>query len=520
MTDFWRQPVLSRFVRRAAQVNGRGKAFEVGGTSTTWSEFEAEVVAIARNLRDLGMTKGARIALASENSHHLLKAWFAGLYAGCSVVPVNTRLSASEIGACLADCEAEAMIISPDQSSRLTREATPDRVRLIIGTENAASMGLEYDLQSLRMRHSAAQLPPEASGDDVAGIFYTGGTTGGPKGVMLSHGNLVANTTNVIGSLGFNSGTKYLHAAPLFHILESAGLFGVTAAAGCHYFVPKFEAGMVADALWESGISAIALVPTMIASLLDKLDELNLSPRLETLFYGGTAMPSALLARLRTRLPHTKLIQGYGQTETSPTITLLLDQDHDPALSRSRSCGIAVPSVEVGLLGPDDEPVEAGAVGEICVRGATVMRGYWKKPVETGDALRNGWLRTGDAGYMDEDGYLFIVDRIKDFIKTGGENVFPTEVENAIYLHPDVLECVVFGVPSERWGEEVVAVVHLKLNSVTSDSALQAHLRGHLGGFKIPKTIEFAGAPLPKSGPGKILRKILKEEHQRKRLTT
>lgn len=519
MTDLLRQPALTRFVRRAAQVNARGKAIEVDGISTTWEQFQAEVIAIARNLVHLGLRSGERVALVSENSHHLFKAWFAGLFAGCTLVPVNTRLSVAEIAACLADCEASAMIISPEMAGNMSRDYAPECVKTIIAMDDAAAVGVEYDLQALRERACPAVLPIEPSGEDIAGIFYTGGTTGGPKGVMLTHGNLVANTMNVVGPLGFNNSTKYLHAAPLFHALETAGLFGVTAEAGTHHFVPKFEAAKVADILWKSEISTVALVPTMIASLVDKIEEAQLSPKIGTLFYGGASIPDALLARLRRTLPRTKLVQGYGQTETSPTVTLLLDKDHDPSLPQSRSCGISVPSVEVSLQSPTGEPVAAGDVGEICIRGATIMKGYWKKPAETAAALRDGWLRTGDAARMDENGYLYIVDRIKDFIKSGGENVFPTEVENAIYLHADVAECAVFGVPSERWGEEIIAVVRLRTSARLAEGDLQAHLRNHLGGFKIPKRIEFVTSPLPQSGPGKILRKVIKENYQNKSLT-
>lgn len=296
----------------------------------------------------------------------------------------------------------------------------------------------------------------------------------------------------------------------MFHVLETAGLFGVTAAAGCHYFVPRFEAASVAGTIAEQGISTVALVPTMIANLIEHLEQTEQTLGLGVIFYGGTAIPEALLKRVRAVLPSTKLIQGYGQTETSPTVTLLSDEDHRyPTL---RSCGIAVPSVEVSLRSSDGVALGQGEVGEICVRGPTVMKGYWKKQAETQAAFRDGWLRTGDAGRLDENGYLYIVDRLKDFIKTGGENVFPTEIENAIYLHPDIVECAVFGAPSDRWGEEIVAIVRLKGASSLSAKELREHLREHLGGFKIPKVIEFVAEALPQSGPGKILRNVVRQE--------
>ena len=298
-------------------------------------------------------------------------------------------------------------------------------------------------------------------GDSLAGLFYTGGTTGFSKGVMLSHANLMTSAMGCTATGEFvSAGGTYLHAAPMFHAADQAGGFGAALVGATHVIVPGFDPKVVLDAISVHGVTDTLLVPTMIQILVDHpdLSQYDLSSW-RNLAYGGSAIAEAVLERTKKNLPNVRLMQAYGMTELSPVTTLLRFEDHTGA--RIRSAGRAAPHSEVRILDADDEEVPRGTVGEICSYGGHVMLGYWNKPEETAAAIRNGWMHSGDGGYMDDDGFVYVVDRIKDMIVTGGENVYSAEVEQAVALHPAVAACAVIGIPSDEWGESVHAVVVL-----------------------------------------------------------
>ncbi len=363
---------------------------------------------------------------------------------------------------------------------------------------------------------AAAEPIPDAERgkDDVAGIFYTGGTTGQSKGVMLTHTNLISNAMTALLNMYEGLPWVYLHSAPMFHIADAQWMIGTTLTAGTHVFIPKFVPETMLKVIEDYRITHCGLVPTMVNMLLNvqNFEQYDVSS-LRGMNYGGSPMAPALIARTRKAFPACRLFQGYGQTETSPNVSMLLDKYHDPDgafADKIESAGQPMFTVEVKIVDGSDHELPLGEVGEIAARGPNIMKGYWNKPDETAYALRNGWMHTGDVGYMDQDGFLYIVDRIKDMIISGGENVYSVEVEAAIYQHPSVAMCAVIGIPDEKWGEAVHAVVVLrKGESLTRDELIQ-HCHQLIAGYKCPRSVEISHDPLPMTGAGKILKRALR----------
>jgi len=354
-------------------------------------------------------------------------------------------------------------------------------------------------------------------GQELAGIFYTGGTTGFPKGVMLTHANMV---TSALGALAsgefFTPGGRYLHAAPMFHLADIAGWVAQTLRGGTHVIVPMFEPVAVMKAIAAHRVTDVLLVPTMIQMLVDHpaVGEHDLSS-LNRLLYGASPIPEAVLDRAMKALPQVGFVQAYGMTELSPIATLLGPEDHGAAGREAgllRSAGRAAPHAEVRIVDAEGVEVPRGEVGEIVVRGGHVTPGYWNKPEETAAALRDGWMHTGDGGRMDAHGYVYIVDRIKDMIVSGGENVYSVEVENAVARHAAVAACAVIGVPDAEWGERVHAVVVCKPGAQATEAEIREHAKTLIAGYKAPRSVEFVEA-LPVSGAGKILKRELRKKY-------
>jgi long-chain acyl-CoA synthetase len=352
----------------------------------------------------------------------------------------------------------------------------------------------------------------EASESDLAGLFYTGGTTGAAKGVMLTHGNLIANALHFMACWPFTAETRWLVVAPMFHAAGTIGALATVWAGGRHVMLPAFDPGAVLDAIEREAVTATLVVPTMMTALAD---EQRRQPRdvssLRYLSHGSSPVATEVLRRTCEAFPQADLLHIYGATETSPILTLLPGEQRLIDTDRSRSCGQPAIGVDLQIVDPERRPLPSGEVGEVRVRGHNVTSGYWNKPRETEAALGEGWYLTGDLGYMDEEGYLFLVDRAKDMIVTGGENVYSTEVEEALFQHPAVREAAVFGIPDERWGEAVHAVV-VPATEV-SEAELLAHVRALIAGYKVPKRIELRTEPLPKSAAGKILKRELREPY-------
>ncbi|MFM8354710.1 MAG: AMP-binding protein, partial [Gammaproteobacteria bacterium] len=390
-----------------------------------------------------------------------------------------------------------------------------------MGMTDAAAIGVDRpaypDVLDYESALAAAIPVPDAhrSGEDLAALFYTGGTTGRSKGVMLSHNNFIANSMNALVNLGIRGDSVHLHVSPLFHVAGGSRVFTTTVAGGTHAMLARFEPEGFLRAIETHRVTITVVVPTMLNALLQypHFDRFDLSS-LKLLTYGASPMPEELLRRAMQRFSGVEFLQSYGMTELSPVATSLAPRYHvfeGPDAGRVRSAGQAVFNADVAVFDEADRPVPVGVVGEVCVRGPMVMQGYWQQPELTAEALRGGFMHTGDAGYLDADGFLFLVDRVKDMIITGGENVYSAGVENVIYSYPGVHECAVIGVPSEQWGEAVHAIVVPQVGVSIDPDRLLAHCRASLAGYECPKTLEIRAEELPKSGAGKILKTTLRQ---------
>jgi long-chain acyl-CoA synthetase len=334
---------------------------------------------------------------------------------------------------------------------------------------------------------------------------------------MLSHRNLVMNAANVIVAFGYDADSVYLHAGPMFHLADGASTLAITAVGGVHVFIPAFDPADFFTTVQREKVTHSLLVPTMINMLVNfpKISDYDLST-LQRITYGASPMPDALLRKAIATLPGVRFVHAYGMTEAAPLVTAL-DPRYStldgPYAGRSKSCGQAAPMVDVRIADPDDNEVPRGTVGEVQVRGANIMLGYWNKAELTAQALRGGWYHSGDGGYMDEEGFVYIVDRLKDMIITGGENVYSAEVENAIAVLDGVAEVAVIGIPDETWGEAVHAVVVPRTGrSVTPDQVI-AHCHALIAGYKCPRSVTIRNEPMPISGAGKILKVVLREPY-------
>jgi long-chain acyl-CoA synthetase len=483
-------------LRRAVAVAGDRPAV-VGADPLSYRELWARCRRLTGALAGLGLQRGDRVAVAAANSGAYLELYQTVPGAGYVLVPLNVRHTRAELAYALADSATTVIVTDLD----------PDLFAGVV--KQVITLPGQYEQL---LAGAAEQEPPDdITEDDLAGLFYTGGTTGAAKGVMLTHRNLLANAFHFMACWPFTPDTRWLVAAPMFHAAGTIGVLSMVWNAGSHVLLERFDPGVALDLIEEHRVTATLVVPTMMAALAD---EQGRHPRdvssLTHLSYGGAPSATETLRRAQAAFPAATLLHIYGATETSPIVTLLPDQGQVLDTPRARSCGQPAVGVEVELVDADGNPVPAGTVGEVCARGPNIMAGYWNKPDQTARALRDGWYRTGDLAYMDDDAYVFHVDRSKDMIVTGGENVYCSEVENALFQHPAVAEAADFGVPHPRWGEAVHAA--LVLRTEVDAEELQAHCRALIADYKVPKTFEFH-SELPKSGAGKILKRELRGPH-------
>jgi long-chain acyl-CoA synthetase len=477
---------------RAARYYSERTALASAGTRSTFRELNDRVARIAASLRRHGFKVGDRLAILLSNEPEYIELVYACAWLGVIVVPLNTRLSAIEIDHVLADANPRGLI-------RHSSLPTP-KVEL--------SWQLVLDKEPLDV-HSDCY--PDAIYDPhaILALIYTSGTTGRPKGVEIRHANILENVYHTNFWFPLEEGVVHLHAAPIFHIADFPFMFAAPAFGACQVTVPKFNPQTFCDAVQSERVTHTVLVPTMINMLTQfpDLKKYDLTS-LKHLGYGGSPMAPELVHRTRQVLPNVKLVQVYGLSEAG-FLTGLLDHEHTE--DKLTSCGRPCLGIDVQVVNQSGKEVETGQTGELVARGANIMRSYWNKPEETKFAFRNGFFRTGDIGYQDQNGYFYILDRLKDMIVTGGENVYSGEVEAVIYEHPAVREAAVFGIPDPKWGELVMACVVLKPGKALSADELIAFCRQSLANYKIPRRIEFSETELPKSGSGKILKKVLRE---------
>jgi long-chain acyl-CoA synthetase len=484
-------------LRRAERVAGDRAAITCGEHRLTYAETATRCRRLGGALSQLGLKRGDRVAVVGPNCHRYLELYQGVPGAGLIIVPLNARHVAAELRYALEDAGARVLFTAVDVPDL---PACIDHVFDLDG-------GYEALIEGTPERDFV-----ECDDDDVAGLFYTGGTTGQAKGVMLSHRNLVANANHYQAVWPFDSATRWLVAAPLFHAAGSLAVLVTVWQAGHHVVLGAFDPAAALDLIARHDVTHTLVVPTMLAAMSEEqLARPRDLPSLRGIAHGGSPIASETLRRANAAFPETELVHMYGATETAPIVTALRHEEQWLDDPRIRSCGQPVPGVEVELRDPFGAPVERGEIGEVLVRGANVMLGYWNKPTPTADVLHDGWYRTGDLGYLDERDYVYLVDRAKDMIVTGGENVYGTEVEEALYAHPAVFEAAVFAVPDERWGEAVYAVVVPR--TAVDPNALIAHCRGLIADYKVPKHVEVRTEPLPKSAAGKVLKRELRAPH-------
>ncbi|MFN0085928.1 MAG: long-chain-fatty-acid--CoA ligase [Blastocatellia bacterium] len=509
---------LNQVLRRALRYFPGKPATVFADQRRSYQELGDRVRALAAALRRQGLHPGDRVAIYLHNCPEFLEITYACFEIGAVIVPLNTRLAADELVFIINDAECSAfitgvMLLPTAASFRHRLQGIHTFISLEAAEGFLSYASLLDSFESTMLYWLSDAVSPD---EEIAGLFYTSGTTGMPKGVMLSHGNLWMNAMHTLGVRAPEQDGRFLYVAPMFHLATFPAVINNTLSGGAHVMMERFDLKLWMEIVERERVTSTVLVPTIINLLLNhpEIGAHDLSS-LKRITYGASPMPLELLRRAMRSFPGVEFSQGYGQTESSPLLTVLLPEDHrlegtERELRRLNSCGRPVIGVEVEIVGEDGLPVRRGEVGEVVARGPNVMRGYWKRPEETAAALRDGWLRTGDMAMEDEDGYLYLVDRKKDMIISGGENVYSTEVENALYEHPAIREAAVIGVPDEKWGEAVRAIVTLREGATITEQELIDFCGARLADYKTPKSVEIRGGELPKSGTGKILKKELR----------
>ncbi|TWT10812.1 long-chain fatty acid--CoA ligase [Reyranella sp. CPCC 100927] len=505
---------LTQGLRRAGQLRPREKSTVFRDRRRIWSQTVERVARLAGGLQAAGVRPGDRIAIMALNSDRYYELMYAIPWLGAAMVPVNTRLATPEVRYILEDSGARVLFVDGAMKAHATALAGKlSTVTAVFYLDDDALPDGMRRFEDLVSAPAAADAG--AGGETLAGLFYTGGTTGQSKGVMLSHNNLVWNAMNAIAGLFFDSDTTYIHSGPMFHLADGASTFGVTACGGFHAFVPRFDAADCLETIQREKVTHGQYVPTMINMLANhpKVKDYDLSS-LRYILYGASPMPEGVLRKALEVFPGCQFIHAYGMTEAAPILTLLppryttLD---GPYAGRIKSCGLAAHTAELKIVDENRQEVPRGTAGEVAAKGPMIMLGYWNKPQETAAVLKDGWYYSGDAATMDDEGFVFIVDRLKDMIISGGENVYSAEVENAISLMPGVAEVAVIGIPDAKWGETIHAVIVPRAGANLTAEAVIEHCRSQIAGYKCPRSVEFRETPLPLSGAGKVLKRELRE---------
>lgn len=515
---------LTQYLHRAIQKHPDKIVSIFNLRTRTFREFGDRVAKFAGALLDLGMLPGDRVAMLSLNSDVFLEYQMAVLWAGGVLNPCNIRWAPAEIAYSLNDSSSSILILD-DTFSRFApalMAGCPCIKHIIFCGENEMPKGM------LHYESLIANTLPVADavrrGGDLAGVFYTGGTTGFPKGVMLSHANIGSAMLALRAEGIGETGGTYLHAAPMFHMADMAGCLVNWLEGNTHAIIGAFNPEAVVRAIERDKVTNTLLIPTMLQMIVDHpvMQESPDLGSLKTIFYGASAISEAILDKALDLFNGVDFIQAYGMTEMAPLIAINPPDFHKKEnrhLGKIRAAGRVGYCVEAKIVDELGNEVPRGTVGEIVARGPNVMCGYWNRPQETAAAIRDGWMHTGDGAYMDDDGFIFVVDRMKDMIISGGENVYSAEVENALMKHPGIAQCAVIAVPSAEWGESVHAVVVLKPDATLSQEQVIAHCKALIAGYKCPRSISFAHS-LPISGAGKVLKVKLRDPfwigHQRK----
>jgi acyl-CoA synthetase (AMP-forming)/AMP-acid ligase II len=498
--------IYTNSVGRALQYFPQHTALLREGQAVSFLDLDVRVRRIAAALRRRGFLGGERLALLMPNGADYIELVYACSLLGVIAVPINTRYAGAEIDRLLEDAQPHGLIRHskfPAPAVSVDWEHVIDLAPFGDGEEEPYT-GEFYD--------------PEA----ILVLLYTSGTTGAPKGAALTHANILSNIHDLSYWLTYREKAVFLHASPLFHIADFPAMFAAPIFGAAQMTLEHFDPLSFCASVQTNGVTHTVLVPSMINTLcqFQELSAFNLDS-LDVLGYGGSPIAPALVREVRRSLPKAKLLQVYGLSEAG-FLTGLTDAEHTD--DRLQSCGRTCPGIDLRVVDAAGKPVASGELGNLVARGLGIMRGYWhdieedlpgdESPVdETAEALRGGFFHTGDIGRQDKDGYFYIVDRAKDMIVSGGENVYSGEVEAAIYEIPEVKEATVFGIPDEKWGEVVAAAVVLRPGASLSAEELVQHCKTRIASYKVPRHIEFMTEDLPKSGSGKILKRVLREKY-------
>lgn len=502
--------IFHRMLLPTAERRASHTAIIDGDYTADYSQHVDRVFRLTHALeRQLKVARDDRFAVMALNSHQFLELYH-GAFLGAGVVnPLNLRLAPAEVAYILKDSGSKVCFVDPFFAGVI------DSVREEAGIETVVLIGdgdVPHDTTyEALIAAGESVVPDEPEEDDPVVLMYTGGTTGLPKGVLLDQRAEMLNLYHVATTWQIREDLVYLHQTPLFHAASMGGILGVPGTGATSTFVPVFDVPNVLDVIERDQVSMTVMVPTMVGMMVQHPDfRPERIASLEILTYGASPMPGALLDRILEMLPDLRVFQGYGMTESSAVLTALTPEDHRAGGDRLRSAGRAVPGVVLSIQDEDGNPLPSGETGEVCARAGNFMREYWNKPDATEEVFRGGWYHTGDAGYLDAEGYLFLVDRVKDMIVTGGENVYSIEVENAIATHPAVAQVAVIGIPDDTWGEAVHAVVVPKEGATVTGEEIMEHARGTIAGYKVPKSVEIRDEPLPLSGAMKVLKRELR----------
>ena len=501
---------LAVILQESAAAHPDKEAVVLGPFRLTYGQVEALSNQVADSLRRQGLKRGDRVGVMLPNVPQFPITYYGVLKAGGVVVPMNVLLKAPEVNFYLADSEARFLVGWEDFAGEALKGAPAGVTSFIVNKPGSETVPEGARPFTELMAGNAAFDPEPTDADDTAVILYTSGTTGKPKGAELTHFNLYMNCTTAGSLFGFRDDDVGLAVLPLFHSFGQSSVMNVSMRfGGTISLVPRFEVPAVCEAIQRDRVTVFSGVPTMFFALLHDPQVANYDlSSLRVAVSGGASMPAEVMTAFERKFGIT-ILEGYGLSETSPSASFNQSVED----RRFGSIGKRIWGVEMKIFDESDKPLPRGKdhVGEIVIRGHNVMKGYFKKPEATAEAFKGGWFHSGDMGYQDEEGFFFIVDRKKELIIRGGFNVYPREIEEVLYSHPAVQEAAIIGVPDERMGEEVAAVVALKAGQSVSEEELIAFTKERVAAYKYPRTIRFLDS-LPKGPTGKILKKELKQQ--------
>lgn len=509
---------VTQFLHRNAAIRGRKVATIFEGRKTTWAEHADRIARIAGGIRQSGIDIGDRVGILALNSDLYFQTNYAIIWSGAVTVPLNTRWSVDELTQAIVDAGMKWLFVDDAFGGHVDKilQIVPDLRIAWIGDGKAPSECTKLDdlVRSDPMPDHAAKF------DDMIAIYYTGGTTGRSKGVMMPSRGLLASAMAIMAAGKVDDESRMLQVLAMFHVADLAqGLSGFIAGAE-HTFHRRFDPAATLAEIERSKITHLPMVPTVLKMLSEHPEwQTRDLGSLRFIAVGGSAITESVFTKVLTRVPNCEVSPMFGQTEMSPLGTILHAKDFrlgTETAERLKSAGRATVVTEVKTVRADGSICDVGEIGEILVSGPVTMLGYWERPEETAATLVDGWIYSGDMGYLDKDGFLYIADRKKDMIVTGGENVFSSEVENVLANYQAISDCAVYGVPDEEWGETIVAEVILQPESAVAPEDIINFCRDHIAHYKCPRIVVFRGHPFPLTGAGKVLKRELRAQYMKK----